>query len=122
MLPGLVRVSRAPILRISVDGRCVYASPALTTLLQCADRELLGEGWRCRISPFANRPFDLELVTRLAARGVPVRLRSPGGRKEIVSRINVVTDPSDPTIATGFVWRVQVVRVHRRPLTEEKTA
>jgi PAS domain-containing protein len=111
-----------PVLLVAVDGRCVYASKALTKMLQCSPHELLGHAWRERISPFALKPFNAEHAIQLAHRGIPIRLRHPDGDTEIVSRISVVTDPSDPSRVTGFLGRVQVVRVHQQQTSAGGTA
>jgi PAS domain-containing protein len=117
-----VRVDTGAVLLVSWDGRCVYASRALTTMLQCAPGELLGDGWRRRISPFAgDAPFNPEHAVELANQQIPIRLRRPDGGAEIVSRLSLVADITDPSIVTGFMARVQVVQVHHRR-AQEKTA
>lgn len=113
------RRASGPHLLVNMEGRCVYASGALAALLQCGLHELYGDGWRTRISPWADRPFNAERAIELCERRIPIRLHIPGGRMEIVSRIRTVTDPHHAGTVTGFFGRVQVVRVHQR---EERTA
>lgn len=110
-----VSLTRVPALLVNLEGRCVYASKALAALLQCGVHELLGDGWRARLSPYTHQPFDVQRSLDLAKARIPIRLHQPGSNTELVSRIRVVTDLDDPTKVTGFFGRVQVVRVHRRP-------
>lgn len=105
-----------PHLLIDLSGRCTYASRALATLLQCGVGELLGDGWRCRLSPFADGPFDARRLLGFADERQPMRLHSPAGNVEVVTRFRTVTDPLDPEKTTGLFGQVQVVRVHRRKI------
>lgn len=104
-----------PVMLTDLNGRCVYASTKLAMLLQCGIGELMDDRWRCRISPFADRPFDSERMFNLARSRTPLRLRHPHGLSQIVSRVRTVTNPDDSAIATGFLWSVQVVRIHTAP-------
>jgi PAS domain-containing protein len=108
-------MNKTPILLVNLEGLCTYASSALAELLQCGLHELYGTGWRNRISPFADDgPFDARKAIALARAKEPIRLTSPDGRSSIVSRIRVVTDPDDRSKVTGFIGRVQLVRLHKR--------
>lgn len=111
-------VDDGAVLLIDRAGECIYASRSLTQLLQCSPQELLGHGWRVRMSPFSDNPFDPERAADLARRDVPVRLHRPDGMVEIVSRAKLITDVRDPSLITGFYVRVQVVRVHSRKIVE----
>ena len=108
-----VRLTNTPQLLVNLHGHCVYASGSLATLLQCGLHELYGDGWRVRISPYADRPFSVERAIQHATTHEPVRLASPDGRHVLVSRITLVSDPADLTTVSGFFARVQLVRVHR---------
>lgn len=99
---------------VTPDGQCIYASTALARLLQCGIPELLGDGWRVRLSPFADRPFDFDRALVCAAKNIALRHRHPHGTSEIVSRIKALTDPNDPTKVVGFFGRVHIVRIMAR--------
>lgn len=113
--PWLTKMAHVPHILVDLKGDCIYASVALATLLQCGVHELHGQGWRPRLSPGADRPFNTARALVLAQQKTPIRLMSPDGKSALVSRIMTVTDPADPTRVTGFYGRVQHVRVlHRR--------
>lgn len=108
------RMVTAPILLVDLTGHCTYASGALAKLLQCGLHELYGTGWRPRLSPYAAQPFNPTRAIAIARHGDPIRLWMPGGNITLVTRMRLVTNPADPSAITGFVGRVQLVRVHRR--------
>lgn len=99
---------------IDLRGRCTHASCALGALLQCGIDELLGDGWRVRLSPFAESPFNARRLLELAEARTPMRLHNPTSDVKIVTRFRTVTDPLNADTATGLFGQVQVVRVHRR--------
>lgn len=103
-----------PQLLVNIKGECVYASKGLARLLQCGLHELYGTGWRCRISPFAHRPFDAAKALAYCQSHTAMKLQVPDGSATIVTRIEAVTDPHDRFLVTGFYGRVQVIRVVRR--------
>lgn len=112
--PWMTKMANVPQLLVNLKGECVYASSALAQLLQCGLSELYGHGWRSRLSPYADRPWDVERVIAACRAHKPLRLPRPDGLSEYVSRVRTVTDPEDPEKVTGFYGRVQLVRVHRR--------